>query len=112
VFLFSRESTSLPLNTTSVCSHPSLPLGISGHVDSAIRFWDFNKGECVKAMSGHGDAVTSIAVDPMGFYFASGSHDQSIRFWDLGSLKAVQVLDPHATHAKRFDEVSSFFLFL
>jgi len=39
-------------------------------------------------MPAHGDAVTSLSIDPAGFVLVSGGHDCSVRFWDLLNSRA------------------------
>jgi len=90
--------------TTKVCTHPTLGLALTGHVDHSIRFWDVKQGACVNALKAHRDVVTSVSVDQTGLYLVSGGHDQSVRFWDLTTQKIVQDLDPHQTHRSKYDE--------
>jgi len=89
---------------TSIVSHPSQSLALTGHVDQCVRYFDINKGSCVHVMRAHRDCVTSVSIDPTGQYFLSSSHDQGVRFWDVSTRKIVQDLDPHQTHSKKFDE--------
>jgi len=89
---------------TSIVTHPTQSLALTAHVDQCVRYFDINKGSCVHTMRAHRDSVTSISIDPNGQYFVSSSHDQGVRFWDVSTRKIVQDLDPHQTHAKKFDE--------
>jgi len=89
---------------TSIACHPTQSLVLTGHVDQCVRYFDITKGSCVHVLRAHRDSVTSVSVDSTGQYFVSSSHDQGVRFWDLSTRKIVQDLDPHQTHAKKFDE--------
>ncbi|XP_028147840.1 striatin-3 isoform X1 [Diabrotica virgifera virgifera] len=84
-----------------VVCHPTLPLTITAHEDTHIRFWDNHTGKMVHSMVAHLDAVTSLAVDPNGLYILSGSHDCSIRLWHLDNKTCVQEI---TAHRKKFDE--------
>jgi striatin 1/3/4 len=47
------------------------------------------------------DGVTSLSIDPAGFYLVSGSHDCSIRFWDLlNTHHCVQEITTHREKAR------------
>jgi striatin 1/3/4 len=89
---------------TSISCHPHQSIALTAHVDQCVRYFDINKGSCVHVLRAHRDSVTSVSVDNTGQYFVSSSHDQGVRFWDLSTRKIVQDLDPHQTHAKKFDE--------
>eukprot|EP00823_Brevimastigomonas_motovehiculus_P009800 TRINITY_DN959_c0_g1_i3.p1 TRINITY_DN959_c0_g1~~TRINITY_DN959_c0_g1_i3.p1 ORF type:complete len:852 (+),score=359.47 TRINITY_DN959_c0_g1_i3:153-2708(+) len=87
-----------------LAAHPSYPLIFSAHQDERIRFWDLRQAKEVAALKAHNDAVSSVAVDPIGSFIATSGHDQSIRFWELSTRKIIQDLDPHQTHARKYDE--------
>jgi len=89
---------------TAVASHPNNSLALTANIDQCVRFFDIKKNGCVDVLRAHRDAVTSVSVEPSGQFMVSSSHDQSVRFWDLNTKKIMQDLDPHQTHAKKFDE--------
>jgi hypothetical protein len=46
----------------------------------------------VRRLTGHQDAVTSVAVTPDGRYVVSGSWDSTVRVWELTTGKEVRRL--------------------
>jgi striatin 1/3/4 len=82
-------------------AHPTLPIIITAHEDSNIRFYDSKSGQLISEMVGHKDAVSCLALDPSGLYFMSGGHDSSLRVWDVQTKHCVQEIP---THRKKYDE--------
>jgi WD40 repeat protein len=63
---------------------------ITGHRDGSIRIWDFlNKN--ISVLSGHSQAVTSLAVDYSGGIY-SGSPDRTLRYWDI-ERRAARIIE-------------------
>src|SRR5436309_15735505 len=46
-------------------------------------------------LSGHREAVTSLAFSPDGKTLASGSYDRTVRLWGIPSGRALRVLKGH-----------------
>jgi WD40 repeat protein len=82
-------------------AHPTLPMVVTAHEDSNIRFFDTKTGQMSFEMVGHKDAVSCLAFDPTGLYFMSGGHDSSLRVWDVQTKHCVQEIP---THRKKYDE--------
>jgi len=59
----------------------SLRTIVSGSSDTTIKIWDLDTGVCRQTLTGHTDAVTSLAADALGI--VSGSFDRTIRAWSL-----------------------------
>lgn len=68
----------------------------SGGIDNDIRIWDLRmKKECY-TLTGHADAVASLAVSPDSQTLLSHSHDNAVRRMDLKRFSC-----------HRFDECAS-----
>jgi len=65
---------------------------LSGSLDSTLRLWDLDSGACISTLRGHGDAITSIAVDWPSRRVLSGSHDCRLKLWDLDHGICVMTL--------------------
>jgi hypothetical protein len=56
----------------------------------AVRVWDLATGRELLRLSGHADAVRSIAVSVDGRTALTGGDDRTVRLWDLSSGREVE----------------------
>jgi WD40 repeat protein len=72
---------------------------VTAHSNGAIVLWDRSKGELVKTLRAHQDAVNSIAIMPLPNQskgvLVSGSDDQTIKIWNLETGKNLRTLKGH-----------------
>lgn len=54
----------------------------SGGEDCCVKLWDWERGECVKTLIAHGNAVWGITKDKMGSV-ATASWDRTVIIWSL-----------------------------
>lgn len=81
---------------TCVKFHPSgNGLAASCGEDSLIKVWDTEQGKEEKTMTGHQDAVQSIAFNPTGATLASCSADLTIKIWELDEYRCIKTLKGH-----------------
>jgi len=64
----------------------------SGSEDRTVRLWNASTGECLNILSGHANAVLSVAFSPDGRTLASGSQDETIKLWDINTGECLQTL--------------------
>jgi WD40 repeat protein len=57
--------------------------------------WDLKTGRPALTLSGHTDAVNSVAISPDGRTFAAASADQTAKLWDAASGKELLTLTGH-----------------
>lgn len=59
----------------------------TGCVDGKIRVWDSLSGDCVRTLSGHSDAVQSLAVSANADFLVSVSIDGTARVFEIAEFK-------------------------
>ena len=64
-------------------------------VGGEIRQWRTADGELIRVISGHQDAIYSIALSPDGKTLATGSYDQKIKLWNVEDGKEIKTISGH-----------------
>ncbi|KAJ2078197.1 ubiquitin-binding SDF ubiquitin ligase complex subunit met30 [Coemansia sp. RSA 988] len=59
------------------------PFMITGSLDSTMRVWDIDTGECLDTIFGHIEGIWSLAFDSLRI--VSGSNDGTVKVWDTSS---------------------------
>ncbi len=60
--------------------------------DGALRWWDVQRGECVRVCEAHRGTVQSLRRSPDGTQLASCGDDGAIMLWDLHSGEHLHTL--------------------
>ena len=67
-------------------------VSIAATVSDEVHIWNANTRQRARTLSGHADAVTTIAWSSGGRRLASASRDAAIRIWDVNSGQLLQNL--------------------
>jgi WD40 repeat protein len=81
--------------TTLVTAEGS-PFG--SQTGNSIRIWDVATGTQRGEIIGHTRRVTSLALAPDGWSFASGSEDRTIKLWDLATRALIRTFSGHTDY--------------
>lgn len=79
----------------SLAFSSTLQLLASGGDDKTIRLWSTETAEPLRVLTGHTQAVTTVAIHPQGKFLASGSRDKTIIVWSLETGEQLINLEPH-----------------
>lgn len=72
------------------------PFWAAGGEDPSVKLYPLAGGDApLKALDGHGSALTTLAFEPSGGRLASGGIDGTVRLWDAHTGGALGVLDGH-----------------
>jgi len=68
---------------------------VSGGRDNMVRVYDSRTNTEVKCLSGHRDAVTSLAFRRDTYSLFSGSSDRCLKHWDLNEMGYIETMFGH-----------------
>ncbi|KAK7204271.1 putative E3 ubiquitin ligase complex SCF subunit sconB [Myxozyma melibiosi] len=72
----------------------TLPYILTSSLDSTIKVWNTNTGECTRTLFGHIEGVWALAADT--FRIVSGAHDRLVKVWDLQSGRCLHTFSGHS----------------
>ncbi|KAL0067088.1 SCF ubiquitin ligase complex subunit cdc4 [Marasmius tenuissimus] len=70
---------------------------VSGSYDCNVRVWDIATGKCRFVLTGHGQKVYSVVLDPTRNITASGSMDGTVRVWSTLNGTCLHTLNGHTS---------------
>ncbi|KAJ2653069.1 Mitochondrial fission protein [Coemansia sp. RSA 1250] len=73
---------------TALSSDDTLGLVASGSLDTQVRVWDMDTGNCQHIISGHNDIIRQVQFHDR--FLLTASNDSRIRMWDLSLLDSVK----------------------
>ncbi len=65
---------------------------LSGGSDGMLRWWDLQRGECVRVRKAHQGVVQSLKLSPDGRLLASCGDDGAINVWELENGEHLRTL--------------------
>ena len=71
------------LVVTDLAFSPDGQMLASSSIDSTVKIWDTDTGECLKTYRGEQQWIWSVAFSPDGQIVASGGEDRIIRLWNI-----------------------------
>ncbi|MEL7036344.1 MAG: WD40 repeat domain-containing protein [Cyanobacteria bacterium J06592_8] len=71
----------------------------SGSYDGQIKIWNLKTGQLLHQLSGHTDAIQTLAISPDGI-LASGGWDNRVRLWNLETGTLIRTLKGHVEDVK------------
>ncbi|KAJ1961403.1 ubiquitin-binding SDF ubiquitin ligase complex subunit met30 [Dipsacomyces acuminosporus] len=81
--LSSSQSSSFGRHNLNKYADNAKPYLITGSLDSTMRVWDIETGECLDTIFGHVEGIWSMAFDSLRI--VSGSNDGVVKLWDTSS---------------------------
>jgi WD40 repeat protein/serine/threonine protein kinase len=80
----------------SVSFSPDGCFALSGSLDSTLRLWDVESGECLRIFRHFGGAfIQSVAFSPDGRFVLSGSDDKTLRLWEVETGACLHTFEGH-----------------
>jgi WD40 repeat protein len=67
-----------------------------GSMYVTIKLWNLRTGELKSTLTGHSQAILSVAFSPDGRTLGSGSYDKTIKLWDVGTDELRSTLTGHS----------------
>jgi small GTP-binding protein len=79
----------------SVAVSPDGKWVVSGSIDTTVKIWDLESGQCRSTLEGHENEVNSVAITPDGMHILSSSNDKTIRLWDVETSRHLATWKDH-----------------
>ncbi|KAL0092499.1 quinon protein alcohol dehydrogenase-like superfamily [Phycomyces blakesleeanus] len=90
-----KTHTGTSFQAPSTSSTTSVPVIISGSLDTSIKIWSIETGNCLGTLLGHAHGVWTLAYDKQRL--VSGSHDGIIKIWDIEKGNPMYSLQGHTS---------------
>lgn len=70
---------------------------MSGSLDTSIRVWDVETGNCIHTLTGHQSLTSGMELKDN--ILVSGNADSTVKIWDIKTGQCLQTLQGESTVA-------------
>jgi WD40 repeat protein len=84
-----------PSKVSAIAASKDSRFFVTGHDDSAVRFWDATTKQLIQTYYGHEDKVNGVAISPDGDWIISCSRDLTIKRWHIETGKCLNTYTGH-----------------
>lgn len=73
---------------------------VSGSLDTSIRVWDVETGNCIHTLTGHQSLTSGMELKDN--ILVSGNADSTVKIWDIKTGQCLQTLQGNTGHTVAF----------
>ncbi|MDM9384963.1 serine/threonine-protein kinase [Chlorogloeopsis sp. ULAP01] len=99
-FLSGVNSIAISLSSSLIHEGEYGEILASAHDDKTTKLWDLNTKKLICTLTGHDQAVKSVAFSPDGKILATAGDDKKIKLWNLNTREQIFTLTGHTNSVK------------
>lgn len=65
-------------------------------MDSTLKLWNKDTGECLRTFEGHSNRITSVSVTKNGKFAISNEESKKLKLWNLETGKFLRTFPAHS----------------